>query len=93
MLKATARIASGLMAVVLCFSASRAVRRARQWRTDYPGQCRGLTQSDAAASQPDDKRQQAANLLRRARQAMRESDLTTADLLIKGNETEPLKNT
>ena len=41
-----------------------------------------LAQTDGTSSQPDDKRQQAADLLRRARQAMRENDLPTADMLI-----------
>ena len=81
-LKATASIASGLMAVVLCFSAGRAMAGPVSSGVVALVSAAGLAQTDATTSQPDNKRQQAADLLQRARQAMKEGDLTTADLLV-----------
>ncbi|MGO8689719.1 MAG: hypothetical protein ACLQLG_08785 [Thermoguttaceae bacterium] len=77
------------MAVVLCFSASRVLAGPAGGGLAILVGAAGVAQAEGTSSPPDDKRQQAADLLRRARQAMRENDLPTAEMLI--SQAESLK--
>ena len=81
-MKATASVLCGWLALVLCFSANRVVEGATGGGLAVLVGAARAAQADGTSSQPDDKRQQAADLLRRARQAIRENDLPAADLLI-----------
>ncbi len=81
-MKATASILSGWMAVVVCFSASRAVAGPVDGGMVALVGAARLTQTDGTYSPPDNKRQHAAELLQRARQAIEKNDLAAADLLI-----------
>ena len=80
MLKTTARMLPGLIAIALAVSLARA---SAEPVTSDPNAAFDI----GSAARPggfrfDDKRQQADDLLRRARQAMTENDLETADRLI-----------
>ncbi len=88
-MKATASVLCGWMAVVLCFSASRVLAGPAGGGLAILVGAAGVAQAEGTSSPPDDKRQQAADLLRRARQAMRENDLPTAEMLI--SQAESLK--
>jgi general secretion pathway protein D len=77
------------MALVLCFSASRVVAGTTGGGVAVLVGAAGVSQAEGTSSPSDDKRQQAADLLRRARQAMRENDLPTAEMLI--SQAEALK--
>ena len=81
-MKATAGILSGWMAVVVCFSASKVVAGPMDGGMVVLVGAARLTQTDGTTSPPDNKRQQAAELLQRARQAIAKNDLAAADLLI-----------
>ncbi len=76
----TASTRIGCVLVAILISAGRAAAAPPQNNGDAPPAAAGGVQ--AASSRTEDKGQQAADLLRRARQAMAENDLTAAESLI-----------
>ncbi|MGA2059933.1 MAG: hypothetical protein ABSG67_05585 [Thermoguttaceae bacterium] len=80
----TASTRIGCVLVTILISAGRAAAAPPQNNGDAPPTAAGSV--SAASSQADDKGQKAADLLRRARQAMAENDLTAAESLIAQSE-------
>ncbi len=81
-MKATVAIVSGWVAIVLSFSAGSAVAGPIVGGAAILVGAASLGQTAANGSLPEDKRPMVAGLLQRARQAMAENDLATADALI-----------
>jgi general secretion pathway protein D len=84
LLNTTASTRIGWVLVAIIFSAGTAAAAPPQGNGDAPPATAGSGQ--AASPRPDDKGQQAADLLRRARQAMAENDLAAAESLIAQSE-------